>query len=160
MSVLCIVPCGKKKIWDKEPNAKSTKARYVYIGPFAKKCKEYAEHFYPHSWCILSAKYGFLFPDEVIPSNYNVSFVDKNSKTITIDELSLQIKSKNIDKYDKIIVLGGKYYLTIVKKVFPKKKVFNPLKDCKGIGYMMQKLNSSIKTNINIEANSVIITET
>jgi len=62
MRTLCVIPCGKTKIWDKKPDAGSTNARDVYIGPFAKKCREYAEKFYSTSWCILSAKHGFLFP--------------------------------------------------------------------------------------------------
>ena len=49
MSTLCIVPCGRKKIWDKFPNHGPTEAKFVYIGPFASKCKEYAEMFFPSS---------------------------------------------------------------------------------------------------------------
>jgi len=157
MNALCIVPCGKKKIWDIEPDVKSSKAKNVYIGSFANKCKEYAEKFHPHTWCILSAKYGFLFPDEVIPNNYNVCFNDKNSDTITIDELNLQIITKEMDLYDFIIVLGGKYYLEIIKRVFPNKTIINPLNGCAGIGYMMKRLNDSIINNVSIE--STIIAE-
>ena len=56
MKTLCIIPCGSKKIWDKYPDLGPQKARDVYIGPFAKKCREYAETFYGESFCILSAK--------------------------------------------------------------------------------------------------------
>ncbi|HNS79734.1 MAG TPA: hypothetical protein PKM17_13890, partial [Syntrophorhabdus sp.] len=52
METLCIVPCGKRKIWDKNPNAGFVKAKDVYIGHFSIKCKEYAEKFYANSWCI------------------------------------------------------------------------------------------------------------
>ena len=69
MKTLCIVSCGNRKIWDKNPKAGPTKAECVYIGPFAKKCREYALRFYPSSWYILSAKYGFLFPVWVININ-------------------------------------------------------------------------------------------
>ena len=65
MKTLCIVPCGSKKIWKKNPNAGPMKAKDVYIGPFASKCQQYAKHFYPESWCILSAKHGFLFHNEI-----------------------------------------------------------------------------------------------
>jgi len=77
IKVLCIIPCGNRKIWDKNPNAGPTRAKDVYIGPFAKKCKEYAEKFYLSSWCILSAKYGFLFPDDIVPGSYNVTLMIK-----------------------------------------------------------------------------------
>lgn len=61
MKTLCIVACGKRRIWDKNPNAGPTKAEYVYIDLLAKKCIKYAKKFYPFSQCILSAKYDFLF---------------------------------------------------------------------------------------------------
>lgn len=145
MGTLCIVPCGKMKIWDKTPNAGPTYARDVYIGTFAKKCREYAEKFYPKSWLIISAKYGFLWPEDVVNGPYDVCFHDKKSNSISIEELKKQIKEKNLDKYDKIIVLGGKYYTEMIKNVFSTKEIVNPLYGCKGIGYMMAKLNESIK---------------
>ena len=87
MKTLCIVPCGNRKIWDKNPKAGPTKAECVYIGPFAKKCREYAMRFYPSSWYILSAKYGFLFPDELVTGPYNESFNDRKTNPITTKEL-------------------------------------------------------------------------
>jgi len=144
-NALCIIPCGSKKIWDKKRNAGPTKAKDVYIGVFSNKCQEYAEKAYPESWCILSAKYGFLFPDDIIPRSYNVSFNDKKSNPITLDELSGQIKEKSLDKYDEIVVLGGKNYKEVIETVFPKKEIINPLSGCKGMGYMIGKLNSLIK---------------
>jgi hypothetical protein len=147
MKTLCIVPCGSKKIWDKDSNAGPTRAKEVYIGPFAKKCREYAEKFYPFEWCILSAKYGFLFPEDKIPGPYNVSFNDKNTKPINIEKLSKQMRKKKLDKYEKIITLGGKNYTHIVSQVFPSKSVTNPLENCKGIGFMMGLLTNSIKNN-------------
>jgi len=142
--VLCIIPCGNRKIWDKNPNAGPTRARDVYIGPFAKKCKEYAEKFYPSSWCILSAKYGFLFPDDMVPGPYNVTFNDKRTNPISVEELSKQVKEKGLDKYEKILVLGGKKYVSVVRKVFSKKKVYVLLEGYKGIGYMMNRINKAI----------------
>jgi hypothetical protein len=59
-SILCIASCGKEKIWNKNPHAGPTKAQDVYIGSYAKRCAAYAKEFYPSSWCILSAKHGFL----------------------------------------------------------------------------------------------------
>jgi len=144
MKNLCIVPCGSKKIWSKNPKAGPTKARNVYIGPFAKKCQEYAEKFYPSSWCILSAKYGFLLPDDVIPGPYNVSFNDRKINPISLKNLSKQVEQKKIDKYKSVVVIGGKNYVEIAKQVFIGKFVLNPLSGCKGIGYMMGKLNNAI----------------
>ncbi|RLL82849.1 hypothetical protein CN13_05965 [Petrotoga sp. HKA.pet.4.5] len=148
MKTLCVVPCGNKKIWDKNPNAGPTKAKYVYIGPFAKKCREYAMRFYPSSWCILSAKYGFLFPNDIVPGPYNVSFNDRKANPITTKELSAQVKEKELDSYGPIVILGGKNYVEMANKVFSSKEILTPLSNCKGIGYMMGKLNDAIKKGV------------
>jgi len=145
VKVLCVIPCGNKKIWDKKPDAGPQKAREVYIGSFASKCKEYAEKFYPSSWVIISAKYGFLFPDDILSGSYNVTFNDKSTNSITIEELKSQAEEKGLYDYDKIIVLGGKNYVRIVKNVFQNKEIYSPLSDCKGIGYMMGKLKDAIE---------------
>ncbi|HHN64432.1 MAG TPA: hypothetical protein ENK09_03620 [Nitrospirae bacterium] len=148
MKVLCVVPCGNKKIWDKKPNIGLQKARNVYTGSFATKCKKYAEQFYPSSWVILSAKYGFLFPDDLVPGPYNVSFNDKNTNPITVNELRYQAEEKGLYGYEKIVVVGGKNYTKIIKDVFQNKEIYDPLSDCKGIGYMMGKLNDAIKRGL------------
>jgi hypothetical protein len=144
MKTLCVVPCGAKKIWDKYPDAGPTPAKDVYIGPFAKKCKEYAVKFYPNSWVILSAKYGFLLPDDIVPGPYNVSFNDPESGPITLLVLAALGLNKNMFDYDKVVVLGGKNYVEMCRELFKEKEISAPLKDCKGIGYMMGKLNGAI----------------
>ena len=45
MENLCIVPCGKRKIWDSKPNLTTVKAKCAYTGVFSLKCIEYAEKF-------------------------------------------------------------------------------------------------------------------
>ena len=144
MKSLCIIACGKKKIWDKNPEAGPVKAENLYTGSFTRKCIEYTKKADFDSWCILSAKYGFLFPDEVVQGQYSECFHNKTSNPITLENLFLQIKSKELDKYEKIIILGGNYYTDMVKKLFSEKEVFNPLNGCKGIGHMMKKLNDLI----------------
>jgi hypothetical protein len=148
MKTLCIVPCGNRKIWDKTPNIGSTEAKDVYIGPFAKKCREYAMRFYPSSWCILSAKYGFLFPSDIVPGPYNVSFNDRKTNPITTKELSAQMAERKLSNYERIVILGGKNYVEMANEVFSSKEILTPLSDCKGIGYMMGKLNDAIKRGV------------
>ncbi len=141
MRSLCVIACGKKKIWDEYPETGPVRAENLYTGSFTRKSIEYAKRFHHGSWCILSAKYGFLFPDEVIQGPYDECFHNKASSSVTLDELSLQIKSRELDEYDRIIVLGGKYYTDMLKKLFHEKEVYSPLNQCKGIGYMMKRLN-------------------
>lgn len=144
MKTLCIIPCGSKKIWDINPKAGPIPARNVYIGSFANKCQQYAELFYPDSWCILSAKHGFLFPDDKVPKPYNVTFNDKKTNPISTEELSKQAEKKGFDQYDSIIVIGGKNYTDRIAVIFGDKKISTPLKGCKGMGYMMGKLNDAL----------------
>jgi len=139
---LCIVGCGKSKIWDKNPDICPVKARDIYTGTFSKKCIEYAEKFHPNSWRILSAKYGFMRGDEIIIKPYNACFHHLNS--ISVYELKNQIDENGLNEYDKIIVLGGKYYTELIKLIFPFKQIFNPLEGCRGIGYMIKSLNMAI----------------
>jgi len=119
-------------------------AKEVYLGAFARKCQQYAETFYTGSWCILSAKYGFLFPNDIITGPYNVTFNDKNTNPISTENLSRQVKKKGLDKFGEIIVLGGKNYTDRISEVFSDKDIFAPLKGCKGMGYMMGKLNDAL----------------
>lgn len=147
MKSICIIPCGRKKIWDLKSDAGPTRAKDVYIGTFTRKCQEYAEIFYPNAWYILSAKYGFLSPKDIIPGPYNVTFNKKKTNPISNEELFIQANTKRIDKYNYIVVLGGKNYVDRIAKVFSNQKVLAPLKNCKGIGYMMGKLNDAIIRN-------------
>ena len=142
---LCVVPCGSLKIWDKNPNAGPVKARNVYIGNFARTCIEYAEKFYPGSYVILSAKYGFLFPDEIIPENYNVTFNDPRTNPIGVEELRKQAERKGLTKYDEIVVVAGSKYVKVVEKVFTGKKIITPLKDLGGMGPMISAMKKAIK---------------
>jgi hypothetical protein len=145
MKTLCIIPCGSLKIWKKNSSAGPTLAKDVYIGPFASKCREYASTFYPDSYVILSAKYGFLWPDEIIPENYNVTFKKLSTNPITITDLISIARLKNLLSYDRIIVIAGKEYVAMAKQVFPGKEIHNPLDGCAGNGIMMNRLNSAIQ---------------
>jgi len=42
---LCVVPCGRERSGYRS-RGRATRAADVYIGPFAKKCQEYARMFY------------------------------------------------------------------------------------------------------------------
>lgn len=123
MSTLVIVPCGKRKIWDRYPSAGSTMAEDVYVGAPFKVNREYAEK-YGSRWVVLSAKYGFIDPDFIIPRNYDVTFKDPTTKPISIRELKEQIKQKNLDGFDTVIALGGRDYAEVVHRAFSDSKVW------------------------------------
>ena len=142
-NLLVIIPCGQSKIWRKEPNHGPSKAKDAYIGPPFKVNKEFAEKF-ADKWMILSAKYGFIDPDFVIPADYNVTFKKPATNPISIDALKEHIRIRKLD-FGTVITLGGKDYSSKVKLVFGQSaKVYAPkLRFRLGIG--MQRINSLMK---------------
>ena len=91
------------------------------------------------------SKYGFLFPDELIPGPYNVSFNNPQTSPIGITELSAQVKRKRMNRFERIIVLAGKSYVKIAEKIFEAVRLETPLHGCRGMGYMMKRLNELIE---------------
>jgi len=145
MKTLCIVPCGKRKIWEKFPDAGPLKARDVYIGPYASKCIQYAQFFYPESWCILSAKYGFLLPEDIIPETYEVTFKKKWTNPISINELGYQVNEKGLNSFKELVVLGGKVYCDLIEILFEGKNIHKPLWGS-SLGPAIKRLNKAIKS--------------
>jgi hypothetical protein len=152
--LLIIVPCGKRKIWDKYPDRGPTPARDAYIGsPFAVN-RRYAEHF-AKCWLILSAKYGFISPDFVIPGPYNVTFKKRSSNPIDLRELLLQVDRDSLWRFPKVVGLGGADYRSIIEEVFepwPTELAF-PFAGLRQ-GPAMSATNSAISRNIPWEGHS------
>jgi len=115
--ILVIVPCGQGKIWDSEPDRGPVAARDAYTGAPFKVNRAYAERFASY-WVILSAKYGFISPDYLIPGPYNVTFKKKTTNPITVDMLRQQIQAQHLDRFDALIGLGGHDYRSRVESAF------------------------------------------
>jgi len=147
MATLIVVSCGKKKIWNLKPSAGPTAARNAYVGTPFRVNKEYAERF-ADRWVILSAKYGFVDPDFVIPENYDVTFKDRRTNPIGIDRLRQQVREMELYKFDKVIVLGGKIYFGVCKKAFEgfNVKIYAPTVGLP-LGKAMQKVREAIRRN-------------
>lgn len=138
---LVIVPCGKAKIWKKQPKHGPTIAKYAYTGAPFKVNRKFAEKF-ADKWIILSAKYGFINPDYIIPEDYNVVFTKCYTNPISLGALKKQlIQRKDLHDYDIVIALGGKSYTEKVKKVF--KNISEVIVPTEGMlqGEAMQRLN-------------------
>lgn len=108
MNTLCIVPCGKAKVWDRRPALGPTLAREVYVGSFASGARRYAERFYPAVWVILSAKYGFLAPDDLVPGPHEVSFLKPGPEVISVAVLRDQVRARGLDGFEGIVVVAGR----------------------------------------------------
>ncbi len=148
MNRLCIIPCGVKKIWDTAAApAGPCPAKQAYISPFHRKCQAYADRFFNH-WAILSAKHGFLLPDDKLDENYDVAFGSGHPEIISMRELKRQVSEKRLDRFEEIVVLGGKKFTGIVPGVFSgESRIYFPLVGSKGIGDMLQKLNRALERN-------------
>ena len=111
---LVIVPCGKAKIWDRNPDAGPTSARDAYTGYPFRVNAAYAERF-GTTWLILSAKYGFIDPSFLIPGPYDVSFNRRDSEPISIEKLNEQVRDQGLDCWRTVILLGGRHYREAVE---------------------------------------------
>ncbi|MBM7540396.1 DUF6884 domain-containing protein [Amphibacillus cookii] len=145
MRRLAVIPCGKKKIWDVNPSLGPTKVEDAYIGNLHKLTREYAELFCDE-WVILSGKYGYCSPDEIIKGNYDITFGMKETEAqISFEKLKKQIKEKQLTVYDQIVVLTGKKHKKVVESTFDGKvSLVFPLLGTKGIGEMQQRLKKAI----------------
>jgi hypothetical protein len=115
--ILVIVPCGSAKIWAENPLAGPTEAYYAYKGPPFKINRAYAERF-ADRWMILSAKYGFIRPNFVIPEPYEVTFKKKATNPVDIETLRRQVKDQRLDTFKVAVGLGGKEYRAAVEAAF------------------------------------------
>ena len=139
---LCIISCGGKKVWDDTGETGPRPARDVYTGSYVRGNQEYAERFYPHSWCILSAKHGFLLPGDIVPENYNQRMGGPGS--VRTDVLREQIEQKGLDRYDEIVVLAGREYVDAVKNAFPDTVVRAVFEGVGGIGKQMSVVREAM----------------
>ena len=144
MKRLCIIPCGKKKIWDKHSNYGPMEAKDVYISPFGKACQAYATMFF-ENWVILSAKHGFLRPNDIVLENYDLACDSKSDEVISIEQLQKQLVDKSLLQFDEIVLLAGKKHKKVVTKLYPEEMITYPLEGCKGMGYMLQRLKEAVK---------------
>jgi hypothetical protein len=142
---LCIIPCGSRKIWDKHPAMGSVEADRAYMSPFHRFCKDYAKMFFDH-WVILSAKYGFLYPTDVIAGPYDVTFNRPSPEIVSVDSLFEQARVKDLLHFQEIVVLAGQKYRKPVTEVFCEQAIQFPFEPYKGIGYIQQALKKAIAT--------------
>ena len=114
MTIIAIIPCGKSKIWDKQPGAGAVAAERAYTGALCRLSRDYAV-IYCDSWFILSAKYGIIRPDFVIPGPYEVTFNRPSPEVVTTEILRRQTIELKLTGASRIVVLGGKAYCFAVR---------------------------------------------
>ncbi len=116
MSTLTVIPCGKTKVWSRHHAEGQAPAKDAYIGPAFVVNREYAQK-RGDPWVILSAKYGFLWPDDPV-ADYDVTFSKPETNPISVSELRNQARQRRLLGYPHVIVLAGSEYAKRVVQVF------------------------------------------
>ncbi len=115
--ILVVVPCGKAKVWDKQPNRGPVPAWEAYTGPPYVLNRAYAERF-GDACVVLSAKYGIVPPEFEIPGPYEVSFKHPSTQPVTVTRLREQIRARDLGRFELVVGLGGKEYRHAVVAAF------------------------------------------
>ncbi|MDQ2655341.1 MAG: hypothetical protein M3Z20_20100 [Chloroflexota bacterium] len=98
----------------------------AYVGELFRRNRRYAEQF-GDAWVVLSAKYGFIAPDFLIPGPYEVTFKDRSTQPIEIATLRDQVNSLDLSRFAVVVGLGGKEYRAAIEQTFagtPTRPVF------------------------------------
>jgi hypothetical protein len=142
--VLVIVPCGKRKIWEKHPSINVVRAKDAYISNYFRLCRSYAERF-AGQWFILSGKHGIIEPDSLLSSGYNVRLNASNAFEGKVKEQLRHIVSKG---FTEIVSLCGKEYSDFLNSVLASFDlvVQMPLRGLR-IGERQRQLKKCLKLN-------------
>lgn len=152
MKTLIIVPCGKHKIWDRDKNTGPTKAKDAYIGPVFRVNRAFAEKF-SKDWLILSAKYGFISPDFLIPENYDLTFGSDDLEAVNVSYIYNQLKEMELDRrFEAVIALGGKKYRRAIEDAFEgtQVQVVSPFAGL-GCGKLIQATKAFVEKNSELD---------
>jgi hypothetical protein len=130
---LIIVPCGAQKIWNSNPRAGRIPAKEAYTSQLFKVHREYAETF-GTEWLILSARYGFTHPDQLI-EDYDFKFDRSDLESKNWWRLRGMIQqAHSLSRYQKVVLLGGRLYREIARRVllgiFLPRQIVEPFANC------------------------------
>lgn len=117
MRTLVVVPCGAKKIWSEHPSRGAVRAAEAYVGVPFRVNRAYAE-VVGDAWVILSAKYGFLAPDDLLNGPYEVTFKRKKTNPVAVETLQRQVEERGLASFDRVIGLGGVEYRAALTEAF------------------------------------------
>lgn len=126
---LVVIPCGVRKIWDRNPAAGKIPAKDAYTSQLFRAQRTYAEAF-GTDWVILSARYGLTHPDQLI-ENYDCKFAPADLEPKNWWRLEgLARQARSLPPYDLVILLGSKLYRSILRRVFvgivPNRQIVEP----------------------------------
>lgn len=142
---LVVIPCGRAKIWDKQPDAGPTPAEEAYTGAPATVNQRYAREF-GDAWLVLSAKYGLVSPSFRVPAPYDVTFNEPSSGPIGAEVIRQQARALGIDRATALVALGGIAYRDVLTNALEELGITieAPFAGMR-IGEMMSAINEAIE---------------
>ena len=98
---------------------------------------------------MISPKYGFLDPTNLV-SEHAVSFEKPETRPISYSSLCDQFTKKELDVYDRIVILAGQLYVKRIRSVLSSRcsrnvEVETPFVCLGGIGYIGQRLARAVR---------------
>ena len=123
-SVLHIIECSKRKVWDLAASTpRFVPARQAYLGDAIRSWLA-DPRASTERWLILSARYGFIDPDQPV-ENYDVTFKLPSTGPIPDDALAAQVRYQvrwadavPIRQFSRVVVHGHRDYFDRVRAAF------------------------------------------
>ena len=123
-SVLHIIECSKRKVWDLAASTpRFVPAKQAYLGDAIRSWLA-DPRASTERWLILSARYGFIDPDQPI-ENYDVTFKLPSTGPIPDDALAAQVRYQvrwadavPIRQFSRVVVHGHRDYFDRVRAAF------------------------------------------
>jgi hypothetical protein len=140
--VLIITECTKEKLG--YTNSIKAPAKKMYQGRLFRTVKEYAEAM-KFDYVIISAKYGLLFPEDVI-EGYEKTLKTKGE----IEGIRCLVEKKLkpiLNKYEKILVIAGEKYREVLRNLWDER--FIPIKS-KGYADLCNIIKKSVRKDISL----------
>lgn len=143
MRQIVLVGCSKLKLTERRL------AREIYMpSTFFRLCRAYAEQ-EGDEWYILSAKYGLVFPEQIIsPYDQTLTRMFHRARYEWAMSIFTQIKKRLLQPSDeKIIILAGARYRENLAGMLEKRghPISLPLSEIGGIGKQIKYLKSLIR---------------
>lgn len=110
-----IIPCSKEKAWDLDPARGAVPAGEAYVSDFHRLTRRFAET-RAERVLILSAKYGLLDLDDLVPSSYDVTFSRPGDPVVSRETLAAQARAKGLERYDELWVVCPDDYLREIER--------------------------------------------
>ena len=131
MRVLVLIACSKRKA------DRPRKAKELYLGRLFQEAKQFAER-RGYEYRIISAKFGLIDPDTII-APYDQTIRTKED-LLRVRELVLPRLEKMMERFERIIVFGGKKYRQVLEPLWDERFTFVK---SKGYGELCKKIHEA-----------------